>query len=178
MRTTLIGDADLTHLFGVLDPATEATVRQTLMAADRTAHECVKALTGLEQYRWRINGLSLYQGSGGRVAIDTYLVNHASCLEEELTLEFELSTAGANVPAPEGAWTLHAGVFVDGVFSQELAATLIEETYTDPVAAAHGLLDALQRLRRSVDIFPQSGEAWQVLEPGEASARPPFLLPV
>lgn len=178
MRTTLIGDADLSDLFGVLDPTTEATVRQTLHAADRTAHECATALTGLEQYRWRINGLSLYQGSGGRVTIDTYLENHASCLEEELTLEFELSTAGASVPAPEGAWTLHAGVFVDGVFSQELAATLVEETYTDPEAAARGLLGALERLRRSVDDFPQSGEAWNTGDLSEAMARPPFLLSV
>lgn len=178
MRTTLIGDADLSHLFGALDPTTEATVRRTLRIADRTAHECAAAFTALEEYRWRINGLSLYHGSGGRASIDTYLENHASCLEEELTLEFQLSTAGASVPAPEGAWTLHAGVFVDGVFSQELAATLVEETYTDPLTAARGLLGALERLRRSVSAFPQSGEAWQTPDAGEMPARPPFRLPV
>jgi hypothetical protein len=156
---------DLTSLFGRLSTATESVIRQTLHEVDGTVRECAAALTIREPYKWRVSGLSSHAGSGGRVTLNTYLENHAACLEEELTVEFELSTAGAGAPDPDGSWTLHVGVFVDGVFSQELAATLVQETYRDPVRAARGMLGAVRALGTAVPTFPQTGDAWYGEEP-------------
>jgi hypothetical protein len=151
---------DLTSLFGHLRIATEAEIRAILHEVDETVWECADALTMREPYKWRVSALSSHAGSGGRVTLNTYLENHAACLEEELTVEFELSTAGAGAPDPDGSWTLHVGVFVDEVFSQELAATLVQETYRDPVRAARGMLGAVRALRMAVPDFPQTGDDW------------------
>lgn len=151
---------DLTAIFGHLHIATEDEIREILHEVDDAVRECADALTTREPYKWRVSALSSHAGSGGRVTLSTYLENHAACLEEELTVEFELSTAGAGAPDPDGSWTLHVGVFVDEVFSQELAATLVQETYRDPVRAVRGMLSAVRALRAAVPTFPQTGDAW------------------
>jgi hypothetical protein len=174
MRTTPIDEADLRTLFGPLSFDMEAEVRRALRRVDDLVKDCAAAFTSLGPHKWRVSGLSMYAGSGSRMMINTYLENHASSLEEELTVEFELSTAGAGAPEPDGSWTLHVGVFIDGVFSQELAATLVEETYPSPRAAVGGLLAAMEALRAGVPDFPQSGEAWRTDNPD--ADEPPFTL--